>query len=298
MINFEWYRSFVAIYQIGTITAAAHKRYLTQPTLSQHIAALESALNTRLFERTARKMIPTPAARKLYPQVIASVERLDNIGRRSLSEKRARCVKLGSPITFFHEIVLDKLQPLKQQKIIVNVHFGESVNLIESLSKGNLDIVISTNKFSLPRIHFTMLQTEYFVIIGNSKTKLPKSAKKSVLTVEKWLAKQDWIAFDSELPIIRRYWQQVFNKRPEFYPSMIIPDLHGIIRAVECGYGLSIVPYYLLQNECMKYAVEEVWTAEKSVSNHIFIACDQDRLQDPLIESVINVMPTVDSNIQ
>jgi DNA-binding transcriptional LysR family regulator len=299
MINFEWYRSFVAIYQVGTITAAAQKRCLTQPTLSQHIAALESALNTRLFERTSRKMIPTPAARMLYPQVIASVERLDNIGRRSLSANRARWVRIGSPITFFQEVVLERLQPLKQQKILVDVHFGESNKLIESLSKGKLDVVISTKKFPLPRIHFIMLQAEYFAIIGDTGTIMPKSSRRSLGAVEKWLAKRNWIAFDSDLPIIRRYWQQVFSKRPEFHPAMIIPDLHGIVRAVECGYGLSVIPYYLLDNDRVKYAVEEVWTAKCRVSNHIFIACHLDRLQDPIIESVINVLlPSAETNIQ
>jgi DNA-binding transcriptional LysR family regulator len=278
------------VYQVGTVTAAAHKRFLTQPALSQHIAALESALDTRLFERAARKMIPTDAARMLYPQVIASVERLDNIGRRSLSASLARWVKVGSPITFFHEVALERLQPLKQQKILVDVYFGESIRLIENLSKGQLDIVISTKKFPLPRIHFIMLQAENFVIVGDAVTTVPKSARRSLGAVEKWLTKRNWIAFGSDLPIIRRYWQQVFNKRPEFNPTMIIPDLHGIIRAVACGYGLSIVPSYLLNSVRGRFAVEEVWSAGTQVSNQLFIACHQDRLQDPVIESIINVL--------
>jgi DNA-binding transcriptional LysR family regulator len=294
VVNFEWYRSFIAVYQAGTVTAAAEKRFLTQPTLSQHIAALESALDTRLFKRSTRRMVPTDAARLLYPQIIASVERLDEIGRRSISESSARWIKLGSPITYFHEIMLDQLRPYKQKKILIDVRFGETDHLIDELSRRELDVVISTNKLPLARIHFIPILTEYFVLVGPSGTTLPKSSSKSLGAAEKWLSKQDWIAFGADLPIIRRYWQQVFNKRPNIHPAMIIPDLHGIINAVARGYGLSVLPSYLLNSVCSMIDVEEVWSAETRVANQLFVACHQERLRDPLIESFIDVLLHID----
>jgi DNA-binding transcriptional LysR family regulator len=292
VVNFEWYRSFIAVYQAGTVTAAADKRFLTQPTLSQHIAALEIALDTRLFERTARKMIPTDAARMLYPQVIASVERLEAIGHRPLSESSTRWVRIGAPITYFHEVALDQLGPLKRKKILIDVRFGETGRLMDGLSKGDLDIIILTQKLPMPHVHFVPLRLECFVLAGAAGMTLPKNSKGSLGTVERWLAKRDWIAFSSDLSIIRRYWQKVFRKRPDFRPSMIIPDLHGIVHAVAAGYGLSIIPSYLLNSVCGKLAVEEVWSAETRVVNHVFVACHQDRLRDPLIESVIDVLLT------
>ncbi len=37
MVGFEWYRSFVAVYQTGTVSAAAQQRQMTQPAISQHV---------------------------------------------------------------------------------------------------------------------------------------------------------------------------------------------------------------------------------------------------------------------
>ncbi|HEX2619495.1 MAG TPA: LysR family transcriptional regulator, partial [Phototrophicaceae bacterium] len=77
MIDFEWYRSFIAVYQAGTVSAAAEQRQMTQPAISQHLAALEKTLNTSLFQRTPRQMIPTSEGQALYTRIVGAVEQLE-----------------------------------------------------------------------------------------------------------------------------------------------------------------------------------------------------------------------------
>ena len=50
MADLEWYRSFVAVYRAGTVSGAARTRFLTQPAVSQQLAALESALGQAQFQ--------------------------------------------------------------------------------------------------------------------------------------------------------------------------------------------------------------------------------------------------------
>lgn len=57
MVNLEWYRSFVEVYRVGTTSGAVEILHLTQPAVSQHIAALESALGVVLFQRMPRRML-------------------------------------------------------------------------------------------------------------------------------------------------------------------------------------------------------------------------------------------------
>ncbi|MEG3959802.1 LysR family transcriptional regulator [Microcoleus sp. herbarium2] len=42
MINFECYRSSIEVYRVGTLSGAAQIFHLTQPAVSQHVAARES----------------------------------------------------------------------------------------------------------------------------------------------------------------------------------------------------------------------------------------------------------------
>lgn len=77
MIDFEWYRSFLAIYRIGTVTGAAEERGLTQPAVTQHLAALEAAVGAPLFARAGRRMLPTERGKALYTQTAQAVETLE-----------------------------------------------------------------------------------------------------------------------------------------------------------------------------------------------------------------------------
>jgi DNA-binding transcriptional LysR family regulator len=52
-------RAFCATADTGSLSAAARKLGLTQPTLSRQVAALEAALGTTLFERIGKQLILT-----------------------------------------------------------------------------------------------------------------------------------------------------------------------------------------------------------------------------------------------
>src|SRR6185503_4856790 len=65
----DWslYRSFLAILQAGSLSAAARALGLTQPTLARHVAALEEAVGLTLFTRSQQGLAPTEAALELKP---------------------------------------------------------------------------------------------------------------------------------------------------------------------------------------------------------------------------------------
>jgi DNA-binding transcriptional LysR family regulator len=65
--SFDWtlIRSFVAVLDAGSLMGAARKLGAQQPTLSRHIAELESQLGVALFERTGRGVVPTAAALRI-----------------------------------------------------------------------------------------------------------------------------------------------------------------------------------------------------------------------------------------
>jgi len=60
-------RSFLAVIDAGSVTAAARQQQGHQPTLSRHLAELEAQLGAPLFERTGRGMLPTATARAIVP---------------------------------------------------------------------------------------------------------------------------------------------------------------------------------------------------------------------------------------
>jgi DNA-binding transcriptional LysR family regulator len=65
--NWEWYRSFVAVLETGSLSAAGRAMGMTQPTVGRHIDSLEAALQLKLFTRSFDGFTPTDAALELKP---------------------------------------------------------------------------------------------------------------------------------------------------------------------------------------------------------------------------------------
>lgn len=62
-MEFRQLETFVRVAELKSFSKAAQEIFLTQPTVSEHIRQLESELNTKLFLRTKREAILTPAGK-------------------------------------------------------------------------------------------------------------------------------------------------------------------------------------------------------------------------------------------
>jgi DNA-binding transcriptional LysR family regulator len=69
--GWELYRSFLAVVREGSLSGAARRLALTQPTLGRHIAQLEAALGIALFTRSPGGLAPTDEALALLPHAEA-----------------------------------------------------------------------------------------------------------------------------------------------------------------------------------------------------------------------------------
>lgn len=69
--SWDFYRSFLAVLEHGSLSGAARALGLTQPTIGRHIEALERAVGFPLFTRSRLGLIPTDAALELRPHAQA-----------------------------------------------------------------------------------------------------------------------------------------------------------------------------------------------------------------------------------
>lgn len=76
MDKLDWtlIRSFLALAETGSLSAAARALGLSQPTLSRHLAEMEAALGFALAQRHARGLALTPEAQALLPAARAMRE--------------------------------------------------------------------------------------------------------------------------------------------------------------------------------------------------------------------------------
>src|SRR3954469_10745700 len=65
--GWELYRSFLAVVRERSLSAAARRLKLTQPTVGRHIDALEAALGVTLFTRSQAGLFANSSALELVP---------------------------------------------------------------------------------------------------------------------------------------------------------------------------------------------------------------------------------------
>jgi DNA-binding transcriptional LysR family regulator len=64
-LNWELYRTFLAVLTEGSLSGAARSLGITQPTAGRHVEALEAAFGQPLFTRSQTGLLPTEAASAL-----------------------------------------------------------------------------------------------------------------------------------------------------------------------------------------------------------------------------------------
>jgi DNA-binding transcriptional LysR family regulator len=285
MVDYEWYRSFLAIYQVGTVTGAAEERGLTQPAVTQHLAALEAVLGKSLFTRTARRMVPTEQGQALYGAVVGALETLDRVsqGLRTGGMATLPEVRLGTPREYFSQVAWPRLA---RAPLHIWAQFGPARTLLEGLRAGEIDLVIATERLLLRELEYRKLGEERFVLVAGPAATPPlvdptTPAERS--TLEQWALTQPWVSYGRDLPIIRRFWRQAFGTRPAIVPRLVIPDLLILADMVAAGVGLSVLPSYLCAQAIARGALCVVWNPTPPVTNDLWLAYRLRDRQQPTV---------------
>ena len=139
-------RSFVAIAETGSFTAAANLVFRTPSAVSMQIKKLEEQIGKAVFIRDARNVSLTPDGEIL----LTYARRLLAVNREAVSKfvmpDISGVVRLGSPDDYGERILphVLKLFSCSHPSVAVDVVIDQSVNLRKRLEQRTLDITLLT----------------------------------------------------------------------------------------------------------------------------------------------------------
>ncbi len=145
MNSLDWddFRYFIATAETGSLTSAAKELGSNQPTVGRHIDALESALGTKLFQRTVKGLILTEEGEFVFEQTQAMQSSVLTVQRRIQGEKVAfsGTVRVALPEGLCLEVLTPLLPDFYHQYPNINLILNVSSNAA-NLTKGEADIAI------------------------------------------------------------------------------------------------------------------------------------------------------------
>lgn len=138
--------AFCKVYEYRNFSKAGEVLFLSQPTISSHVANLEAELGVNLFDRLGRKIVPTEAGKVLYGQAVRVFKDLDE-ARAAIEMLRDNVVgelAIGCSTIPSHYIVPQMLGRFSAQ--YPHVHYkvfgGDSSDVIQKVAQGEWPIGI------------------------------------------------------------------------------------------------------------------------------------------------------------
>lgn len=187
-------RVFVAIYETRSVTQAAARLDLTQPTVSHSLARLRDAYGDRLFVRSAQGLAPTARCEQLFEQLAESLSIIDATLEEqrafdpALSSRRFRLAMSDIGALYFVPPLLRRFQQVAPRLQTEIVQHSDAV--LEELAAGRLDAAIgnlpglaaNTRSALLFRERYAcLLSAEHPTITGDAMTLTEFAAARHIM---------------------------------------------------------------------------------------------------------------------
>ncbi|SMC67437.1 DNA-binding transcriptional regulator, LysR family [Kibdelosporangium aridum] len=269
MANLDLLVTFLEIHRSGSLTAAAARRGLTQPAVSGQLAKLEQDLGTPLFVRSGRGVVPTAYADDLAARVGPHLDQL--AVELSPGPGYSGTVRLAGPAELMAARIMPTVAPLTARGLRLQVTLGLAEDLLAALHDDQLDIVVSAVRPKRKGLVTTTFVDEEFILVGPPPLARTINVDRLADDPVKALAHLPLVAYDENLPIIRRYWRSEFGRRPPNATSITVPDLRAVLAAVIAGAGVSVLPRYIAEPALTAGSVEILHQAQVQPLNTAFL---------------------------
>jgi DNA-binding transcriptional LysR family regulator len=272
-LNLEWFRTFKTIYETGSLTATAQQLYISQPGVSLHLNSLEAYVGYKLFDRAARKMVPTERAKMLYNYILEAVNRLESAEEHFFrsSDTHKPSVSIGMCLETY-QFTLE--QYISSLPFNVSIKFGDYLDMQHDLDHGLLDLIVTPQKGSQANIEYVPFSKERIVLVSGGKQDSEefrqRLEEKDLEGAENWLKEQTWYSTAADMENLRRFWHLNFSRHPDFRPNYIVPNKCSIVRCMSGSKGFAVIPDFLCRQELQTGQLKLVWEGKNTIENTLY----------------------------
>lgn len=175
-INFELYKVFYEVANVGSISKGADKLMISQPAVSQSIQTLEYELGGKLFTRTPKGVILTNEGKELYNYIKEGMNYFINGTNKfmSLKELDSGVLNIGATTTISENYLMPYLSKYHSlyPNVKINIVNELTENLFKELRNGNLDIIIASIPENIKDFKVEFISDLHDIFVSSKKEKI------------------------------------------------------------------------------------------------------------------------------
>ncbi|SHJ82167.1 DNA-binding transcriptional regulator, LysR family [Desulfatibacillum alkenivorans DSM 16219] len=276
--DFNRLKLFYHVYARRSVAGAARDLHVTQSAVSQGLAKLEEELETPLFTRVHKGIVPTPAAESLFSMVKPFVEALERELRSFAASKKQPwgVLRVGSPRMFGKIYMLRVFASFREKypEVSFVLELGGQEKLLNMVRAGDLDFTFSdiffAEKADLSGLRDFAVEPviEEEVILACSTQYYEERIRgdhslKHLLTL-------DYLAFRPDQLILRGWFKHHFKRQaPRLNISLTVDNIQAVIAAIDEHMGLGVIASHLAWEQISRGDITAVHTNKPPISNTI-----------------------------
>ena len=264
MFDFRKIEAFCKVCEQRSFSKAGEALFLSQPTVSAHIQALERDFEVRLLDRMGRTVLPTPAGVVLYRYAKQAFARLEAAKAEinALAREVTGDLLIGSSTIPAHHILPRVLTNFSQAhpKVRPSLMVASSLSIARQVLEGELMAgIVGTNTLPDPDLISTpLLEDEIIIIAPTGMNELPARTTDEgdaggplpELLFEE-ACSLHWILRDTNSATRRAFEDslRLSGHDPRaLQPRLVVDSSHAAVQYVEAGLGVSIAARIAVQD--------------------------------------------------
>lgn len=244
-IDWDDLRVALAVADAGSLAGAARALNVNHTTALRRLDALESRLDTRLFDRQRGGYLPTEAGELLAQEARAIAPRVADIERRLLGRdlRLTGQVRVTTAFVTMAYLLPSALAGFARAQPGIEVEVAESGTLLD-LSRRQADVAIRISKV-VPEhwVGRELGQVRYRVYARRGAEGLPQADT----PIEQLLAQAPWVSFEREPSNSFGRWMRA-NIPPQ-QVRLRVDIFNSMVAMLRTGLGVGVLPVFAADAE-------------------------------------------------
>ncbi|MCI5773092.1 MAG: LysR family transcriptional regulator [Erysipelotrichaceae bacterium] len=247
---------FLEVYQLQSITKAAQKLHIAQPSISLAIKELEQHYKTKLFDRIAKKIYPTESGHQLYSYAVHIIALYNDMEDNIKQWDQLGAIHIGSSITIGTHLLPQIITKYKEAypSLLTYVTVDNTNTIVAKILDNSLDIALIEGQIKHNDLICTPFLDDPMEVITPLDHPLAKLKTVDLKTL-------------SNYPFLTREKDSVTRKLIDSYFATLQLNIkpiwesssnQALIKAVEHDIGIAILPCKLLKKDLEQAKIAKI----------------------------------------
>lgn len=284
-MTLRYLRIFKEVCEQKSVTKAAKKLFISQPSVSVVISDLEKKYNVKLFMRIRNRLVITEEGQELYTRACNVLNNFDDFETLAFENSSSNIVKIGTSLTIGTFLLASLLKELQKQypQAQYKVKIFPKEKIENMLLQGELDFGLVENAVNHSELIAQQFYEDKLVAVCATDFSAPETLNVQelknfpLILREKGSATRDF--FDGYLK----------QHGTELFPFIETSNPQAAINCTKEGLGITILPLSMVQENLQNNSLRMIDLNDIDLKRFYFIVSHKQKVFSNLQKNIFSV---------